>query len=415
MAEAARARASDLRSVFAIRAFAIYQGTAVAMTIGFWMQRVAVGWLVWQMTRSESWLGLVAFAELFPAILTGLAGGAMADRGSAPRVLFLGNLGLTVISALLCALAVAGLLTPVVILVLMAAIGAVSGLVMAARLSMASFLVPRALLSPALAVNATGFNMSRFIGPAVAGGILAVGPASWVFGLSALGYAVFSLGLHAIRDVPPQIARAPRAAGDSGSAWAVVRTMPETPVILGVVLIQMALGVLIRPASELFPAFAEQVFDRGAAGLGALNAALGVGAVAGALALSRTRETAAALRQILLGSAVFAVSLLAFVVTGNFVLALAVLAVHGAAMSASNIAALSFVQTNTPSDRLGRVLSLYALVFRAGPAFGAFMFGVTAERIGLGASGILFGLAGMAVIAGLGSFVIAAHRRRGAV
>lgn len=408
--DAARGRAADFRAVFRIAPFRIYQTGAILMTLGFWMQRVGVGWLIWRMTGSEAWLGLVAFAELFPAILTGLAGGGIADRSSAPVVLFWGNLALVGVSAALLALSLAGGLTPGMVLVLMVLVGGISGLILPARLSMATFLVPVTLLPTALAVNSTGFNLSRFIGPALAAGILAFGPADWVFGFSMLGYGALSLALFRIRNATPQAGRPARAAGDNGSAWAVIRKLPATPVIFGVIVLQFATGVLIRPAMELFPAFAETVFDRGAAGLGFLNAALGFGAVLGALAFSRTRDVSAALRQIIGSAVIFAVALLGFVATTHFALALMILVVHGAAMTSSNIAALGFVQINTPLDRLGRVLSLYAVVFRAGPALGAFLFGMAAEHMGLGPTGLVFGLVGLAAILGLGAFVIGRHR-----
>lgn len=404
--DAARGRVSDFRAVFAIPAFRIYQTGAILMTVGFWMQRIAVGWLIWRMTGSETWLGLVAFAELFPSILTGLIGGALADRASAPRVMMWGNLGLLCISLALFLLGLAGALTAPVVLALMFVIGAISGLILPSRLSMASFLVPMALLPTALAVNSTGFNLSRFIGPALAAGVLIYGPPEWVFGVSVLGYAAFSWALFRIRRVPPHSGPRRRAADDTGSVWAVIRAMPATPVVLGVILIQFATGVLIRPASELFPAFAEQVFDRGAAGLGALNAAMGLGAIVGALALTSNRAPAAALRQILIATLIFAGALIAFVLTGHFALALGILVIYGAAMTSSNITALGYVQMNTPTDRLGRVLSVYALVFRAGPALGAFLFGLAAEGIGLRPTGLIFGLAGALAVLGLGAYVL---------
>ncbi|MDZ4136974.1 MAG: MFS transporter [Paracoccaceae bacterium] len=402
--EGARARVSDLRAVFGIRAFAIYQIGGIVMTTGFWMQRVAVGWVTWQLTGSEAWLGFMAFAELFPSIFTGLWGGRLSDRAGAPVVMFWGNLALVLVSLALFALDVTGGLTAWRILALMTLIGGISGLILPPRLAMSSFLVPARVLPAALAVNSIGFNMSRFIGPAIAAGVMVVGAPWVVFACSAAGYGAFSLALWLIRKTPPQSV-ATRRAGDNGSTWAALRALITTPLVLAVILIQLVVGMLIRPATELFPAFAETVFNRGEAGLGYLNAALGLGAILGALLLSRSRSGAESLRQIVWGSVVFGVTILAFVVTGQFWLALAILVVHGIAMTSSNIAALTYVQTHTAPDRLGRVLSAYALVFRAGPAIGAFLFGATAEGIGLMATGLGFGVIGLAATAVLGLFI----------
>lgn len=391
--EAIRARAADFRAVFAIPAFATYQLGNVIMTTGFWMQRIAVGWVTWQLTESEAWLGIVASAELFPSILTAVWGGAMADRHPAPRIMYWGQIASALVALGLASAYFADALTPWVIVALMVALGAVSGMLLPARLAMARYLAPPELLPSALAVNSTGFNLSRFVGPALAAGLLVVGSAGLVFAVAAAGFLALAVALHRIRDVPPQ--QAPHPASTDGMLT-ILSDLRATPVILGILALQFAQGILIRPASELFPAYAEVAFDAGALGLGLLNAALGVGAIVGALAFSKSRGTAQALRQIVTTGAVFALSLLVFSLTGLFWLALAILVVHGAAMSASNIAALAYVQLEAPQDRLGRVLALYTIIFRVGPAAGAFVFGMTAEVTSLSLTGVAFGLLGLA-------------------
>lgn len=126
-----------------------------------------------------------------------------------------------------------------------------------------------------------------------------------------------------------------------------------------------------------------------------MNAAHDVGAICGALLLGRASDKHAALVQILTSSALFALSLLVFALTPFFWLALAVLLVHGATMSSSNIAALAYIQIEAPQDRLGRILALYTIIFRVGPALGALLFGLTAEATGLVANGVSFALAGL--------------------
>lgn len=398
--EAIRARVADFRAVFAIPAFATYQLGNVVMTTGFWMQRIAVGWVTWQLTQSEAWLGIVASAELFPSILTAMWGGAMADRHPAPRIMYWGQIASALIALGLALAYFVDVLTPWVIVALMVALGAVSGLLLPARLAMARYLAPPELLPSALAVNSTGFNLSRFLGPALAAGLLVLGSAGLVFAVAAAGFLALALALHRIRDVPPQ--QAPHPAS-TDRMLTILRDLRETPVILGILVLQFAQGILIRPASELFPAYAEVAFDAGAIGLGLLNAALGVGAIIGALAFSKSRGTAQALRQIVTTGAVFALSLLVFSVTGLFWLALTILVVHGAAMAASNIAALAYVQLEAPQNRLGRILALYTIIFRVGPAAGAFVFGITAEVSSLALTGFAFGLAGLLATLGIGA------------
>ena len=391
--DAIRARAADLKAVFAIPAFKTYQIGNVVMTTGFWMQRIAVGWVTWRLTESEAWLGIVASAELFPSILTTVWGGVMADRHPAPRIMYWGQIASALIALGLALAYFTVALTPWVIVVLMVALGAVSGMLLPARLAMARYLVPPELLPSALAVNSTGFNLSRFVGPVLASGLLMLGSAGLVFAVAAVGFLALAVALHRIRYVPPH--QEPHPASADGMLK-ILRDLHATPVILGILVLQFAQGILIRPASELFPAYAEVAFDSGAVGLGLLNAALGVGAILGALALSKARSGSQALRQIVITSIVFALSLLVFSVTGLFWLALLILVVHGASMAASNIAALAYVQLESPQDRLGRILALYTIIFRVGPATGAFVFGVTAEVTSLSLTGVAFGLLGLA-------------------
>ena len=401
--EAVRTQFGEFRAVFAIPAFATYQAGNFVMTTGFWMQRIAIGWVTWELTKSEYWLGLVAFAELFPSIITAVYGGALVDRHPAPQIMFWGQIASAAVALMMAGLYATEALTPQWILIVMILLGAVSGVVLPARLVMASHLAPQKLLPQAIAVNSTGFNLARFIGPMLAAGLLVVGSAGVVFTLAGVGFLALAYALYRIRDVPAQTVR-PRH--DAVNTWTVLRDMPQLPIIASVILVQACQGIFLRPASELFPAFSELVFGRGAEGLGLMNAALGIGAIIGALTLSKSRSERAALFQILGMSACFAVTLLAFSLATAFWVALGILVLHGASMSASNIAALAYVQTEAPPERLGRILSFYTIVFRVGPATGALIFGVTAEALDLVTTGLLFGIVGLGVTGVLGHVMI---------
>lgn len=392
--ETVRIRIADFQEVFAFPAFATYQAGNLVMTIGFWMQRIAVGWVTWEITGSEIWLGIVAFCELFPSILTALWGGSLADRHAAPHIMFWGQLASATISVALAVLHFTGSLTPVGMAAMMAMLGAVSGVLLPARLSMARHLAPAALLPLALAVNSASFNLSRFAGPALAGGLLVIGSAGVVFAVSALGFLCLAVALNRIRNVPGQGAS---RASEPVRLRQVLHDLRQLPQTLSVLLLQCAQGFLIRPATELFPAYAEVSFGRGEMGLGLLNAALGVGAILGALSMSKSRSGNAALRQIFQSAVAFAISMVFFALSGSFWLALALLLAHGATMSSSNIAALTYVQIETPANRLGRVLSLYTIIFRVAPAAGALFYGSMAELVGLRATGVSFAVVGLIV------------------
>jgi MFS family permease len=400
----ALSRFGAVKEIFALRVFVLYQVGHFASNIGFWMQRLAVGWAIWELTGSESWLGFVAFAELFPSIFTGIYGGALVDKSTSVRVMLLGTIAITAASLSLALSEAADVLTPWLIVGHMVVIGAMTGLVLPARLAMASHLAPPNLLPVALAVNSTGFNLSRFLGPALAAGMMIVGSVTAVLFVSVGLYLVFLFCLYLLRDTPHSADRIVGKAQEGTfsvrtreviSTRSVILSLAALPLVLAAILIQLVQGLFLRPASELFPAFAELVFDMGVNGLGMLNAALGIGAVIGALMFPSTRDSRQAMHQMILGTVAFAVTLLIFSMTTWLFLALFILVLHGAAMTLSNIVAMSYVQLNTPRDRLGRVLSVYALVFRAGPAIGAGAFGFCAEISSLSVAGVVAALLGL--------------------
>ncbi|ARU01260.1 MFS transporter [Yoonia vestfoldensis] len=409
----ARFRYNAVKEIFSLRVFAIYQFGHFASTIGFWMQRLAIGWITWEMTGSTSWLGLVAFAELFPSILTGIWGGVLVDKSSSVRVMLGGTVVVAFVSLSLAVCEALDLLTPWLILAHMLVIGAMTGLVLPARLAMASHLAPASMLPAAIAVNSTGFNLSRFLGPAIAAAIMVVGSVAAVLFISVLLYACFLLCLYRLRRTPHN---ADQASGALDIAsMATIEVVPTRKVILGlisiplifaVILTQLVQGLLLRPASELFPAFGEIVFGMGVTGLGMLNAALGIGAILGALMFPSVGTQRSSMHQLVIGTAVFALTLLAFSMSSSFSVVLVILVIHGATMTFSNIVAMSFVQLNTPRNRLGRVLSVYGIVFRAGPAIGTVAFGVSADLVGLAATGIAFALAALACLAAIGLVII---------
>ena len=141
------------------------------------MQRIGVGWLAWELSHSGAVLGLVAFADLFPTLLIGPFGGALADRLDRRWLLTLGQSVNMLLSFILFALTASGLITVPLLVVIIAINGAVIGINQPARLSLVSALVPRDHLATAVAINSLVFNLARFIGPAIAG--LVMPPSNW--------------------------------------------------------------------------------------------------------------------------------------------------------------------------------------------------------------------------------------------
>ena len=393
-------RISDLRSVLALRAFRLFSIGNFCSLSAIWVVRVCIGWLTWELTGSKTWLGIMAFAELGPSVIVSLYAGDLADRIDRVRILRMGQ-GMQACLALgLLGLKLAGALTVWWMLVILLGFSILGGINLPARMSMAPVLVSRDKLATASAVGSITLNLTRLLGPLVAAPLLMLNQEPLAFALAALGFAINAICLSLIRPEDRSVASVDVAAGQVRVGFVqVMRDLLNARLSRLVLVIQFAMSLLVRPLTDMFPAFSGQVFARDEAGYAMLTGCVGIGAICGAWFVVGQANERAMRWQILFGSVVFALSMIAFGLTGNFWLALLVLLPFGAAMTSSGIAGTTFIQIRTPHDRLGRVMSLYSIVYRLAPALGALAIGALADLIGLGNATILLPAIALALLA----------------
>ena len=171
------------------------------------MQRIGVGWLAWELSHSGAVLGLVAFADLFPTIVIGPLGGALADRFDRLRLLRVAQMAIMCQAFLLFALTATGLITVELLVALSLLGGVVVGFNQPARLALAPSLVPRSDLATAVAINSIVFNLARFVGPALAGLVIVWSGVAMVFAVNALSFLAFLFALSCMRLEPVAIDR----------------------------------------------------------------------------------------------------------------------------------------------------------------------------------------------------------------
>ena len=181
--------------------YGVYVAGNSLSLVGSWMQRVAVGWLAWELSQSGAVLGLVAFADLATTLLVGPFGGVLADRFDRRLLLTIGQSVNMTLSFLLAAFTASGAMTVPLLILIIGINGAVIGINQPARLSLISGLVPRAYLPTAVAINSLVFNLARFIGPAIAGLIILGFGTALVFLLNAFSFISFLIALHRL-DLP---------------------------------------------------------------------------------------------------------------------------------------------------------------------------------------------------------------------
>jgi MFS family permease len=348
--------------------------------VGSWMQNVALGWLVLQLTNSPFWLGLVGFAQQIPALAFSLLGGVMADRASRRRLLLITQSTMMLLAVALAVLASLEWITVEQIVV----IALLSGTTMALNAPAYQAAV-RDLVEPedtlnAIALNSIQFNLSRVVGPSVAGFVIAGIGVAACFYLNALSYVVLLLVIWRVRFPARQRREAESLRAELAEGFRYVWT--NRPILILVLIVAMV-SMFGLPYLVMMPAFARDVLDVGASGLGYLVAAAGAGALAGGLHLAMQQSHRRRGPLVLSAAVIFFAALVLFCLSRQPLLSAALLAVVGGAMVNSVATVNSLIQTIVPDRLRGRVLSMHTMAFLGFTPLGSLLVGSLAEKMGV--------------------------------
>ena len=366
---------------FAHRNYRIYTAGNAVSLIGTWMQRLAVGWLAWTLTHSGAWLGILSMAEFFPVVFLSPLAGALADRRDRIAIIRVTQIAGGVEAVLLAVLVSSGAITIWLLFALTFSLGLFNAFAQPARLALIPTLVDRPALASALAINAIIFNSARFVGPAVAGIVITRIGVAAAFAANAASYLAFLAAIAYLREMPAAPVM-PRQTVLRASAEA-YRYASRHPGIAPILLLFTVTTIGTRGFIQLFPGFAGQVFGRGPEGLSMLTSTVGLGAICGGAWLLLRPGLAGLTNVVLANTMLISLGILGFTATSNFALALACVFLAGAAMTITGIGAQTLIQAAVASGMRGRVMALYGMVFRAGPALGALVMGAFSERFGL--------------------------------
>lgn len=377
--------------------------------IGTWMQSVAQGWLVYQITGSRLALGTISFLGALPTLFLMLPAGAIADRIPKKKLL-LATQSLMMLCAFTLSLLTATRLVAVWHIGLLALIlGVAQSFDAPARQSLAVEMVDdRRDLASAIVLNSTMFNLARIVGPAVAGVILATVGTAWCFLLNGLSFIAVIIALLVMR-LPVYIPRSNRQPMlqeiliGIKYVWHNIRVRSIILVVGAATLFGMTYAVLL-------PAFAADVLHAGEAGLGYLSTAVGVGALAGSLTVASLGRTHRKGILLLVGNLSMPIALLLFAFSRTLPMALASLALVGWASITQNATANTLIQLLVPDELRGRVMSLYMLVFFGSGPFAALQAGVLGQAYGPGPA-VAIGASVMLVIGVIVLFAAPALRK----
>ncbi len=352
----------------------------LASLSGSWVQQTALAWLVYRLTESSLWLGLVAFAGLAPILLLGIPAGHLADRVSRHRLLLVAH-GLALLQALsLAVLTLGGAVTVFQVMALAVLLGTVQAFEMPARQAFLAELVPREDLPNAIALNSALFNAARFVGPALAGVIVAVAGEGWAFMVNAVSFAAILAALLAM-DGAVRAPR-PRATHPGDGFWSGVALVRGDAALRGVVAMVMVASLVGLPFSLLMPVVARELYGGAAGLLGALLAASGAGAFCAALWLAQRARTDGQPGAIGAAALVAGLGLLLFATTPPQGVALGLLAVIGFAFTTLVASCNTALQLRTPDRLRGRVMALFSVLFVGLFPFGNLLAGSLAEWLG---------------------------------
>jgi MFS family permease len=356
---------------------------------GTWFQNLAASLFVYRHTHSPFLLGVLQFTNFVPVLLLAPWAGSVADRFDRRRVVLLSQLAATSLSAVLAALAFAGLARVWVVMACGLGLGVVSAYSAPASQALISDLVTRADLQSAVALNSMTYNLARAVGPALAAlSVRKLGiPAS--FAINAGSYLVLVAGVLVVRPAPQR--RASRAETRLRESLRLVRGQPR---LMAFLLIVTAVGFASDPVNTEAPAFAH-AFGHPDTDAGYLIGAFGAGAVAAAFLLAG--RVAGSRRRMLATLLLLGIGIVGFSVTPWLEVALGFLAVAGFGYLASNTHASSRLQLEVAEHQRGRIMALWSVAFLGLRPVASLADGAIAGAFGVRAAGVVLALPALAI------------------
>ena len=398
-----RARAYGLLKKRNVR---LYMLGMLVSQVGTYMQVVAEGWLVYQLTNSAFSLGLVGFIAIIPLAPWALVAGALADRMSRRKLLAMALVGEAIPPLVLAVLTWTGNVQVWHVIVADIALGAMNPLDFSSRIALIYSVVDRDEVENGMGVAGSIMNLARIIGPALAGVLIAAVGVAGAFLFNGFSFLFVLFTLRHIK-VPKRMLPVAQRASIAANLIEVLLFIFRNRNVLLMIMMMTVVSLFVLPYQTLLPVFARDILRAGPQGLGLLTAATGVGAVAGAFLLTgqppmpaRRRLAIAVGLTILLGPITAA-----FAFSQNFFLSVLLLVLVGGGFLALRVISFTYVQLHAGDEMRGRMASILQLITLGTVRLGGFFVGTVAVFTGaamsIGLSALiclLFGLVALAFV-----------------
>ena len=371
-----------------------FLGSRSLSGLGYQMQAVALGWQMYELTRSPLALGLLGLAQFAPLVLLVFVSGQVVDRFDRRRIAAICQGVLALGAAALAVETFRGTLTPGTIYALVALLGAARAFEAPSLQALLPGLVPPAMFSRAAALSASVFQTVTIVGPA-AGGLLYAFGGGFVYALCAAAFASAALSMLAVR---LERAPRPREPVTLRAVFGGLRFIRSRPEVLGAISLDL-FAVLLGGATAMLPIFATDILRAGPWGLGLLRGAPAAGALLVSVILARHPLRRHAGPRMFAAVAVFGLATVAFGLSRSLPLSVLALAVLGASDVLSVVVRSTLVQLRTPDEMRGRVAAVNLLFIGTSNQLGEFRSGTFAAALDPVAAVVIGGLGTLAVAA----------------
>ncbi len=385
------------------RNFRLYFYAQLISLAGTYLQSTAQGWLVFQLTNSAFWVGLVSALAFFPTFILVLFGGALVDRLDRRRILYFTQVAAMVLAFLLGALTVLHRVNVFEICILALALGVVNALDTPARSAfIPEMIADRANLASAISINSGMATTAMAVGPAVAGILIAVIGIGGTFIVNGGTFVAVLLALYAM-DIELRVIEEKEKAHPVVMIKTGIQYLASNRDLVFLTVISGIMAFFGRAYNAILPVIAVQFYHGGAGTLGALLAAFGFGAAAGALILSVYSKKISTKWFVAGGSILVGLTLAALAFAGNVIGGFALIFVNGFAFIIEVSMIVIIIQHVVPDALRGRALSIFYFVYFGGYSLGSFAIGWAVDQFGLtvsvAASGTVALLVGIALVA----------------
>lgn len=396
-----------IADAFEDRNFRAYSLGSVLSWLSYYVQTVAVAWTAWELTHSMRWLAIVGLLDAVPYIVLTPLGGVLADRTDRLRLLLLTYALATLHAAVLAVLAFAGALTIGWLAALAVAHGTVHAFSVPAAFGLLPRFIAQARLSSAIAVSAAYSQLGIFLGPAVAGWLIAQFGTATAYAANVVGYGIFLACVAAMR-TPPEYAQPPA----SGKAMRHdlldgLRAITAHRGILGILALMFCGNALWAALHQMAPALADTTLGAGIEGLSTLLACAGIGATLAALWLAHGGVRRATPDTILVAFIGFVMAVAALLCTRSLFAAALAMGVASAWFEICDTGTVALLQNAVPDALRGRVMSTQFMLVQLAGSSGVAIIGVLASAWGLQVP-----MLGLAALAGLVWFAVFRSRAR---